>query len=236
MDTVVSGSEFAIYGVTAFFTTILPLFIAIGLIVTKKISSRPFIVGAGAFFISQVILRMPLLRMFGTQEWYVNFASTVLGLVIIGGLTAGIFEETARYFGAKLFLRNETYFSDAVGFGLGHAFCEVILFVGASNINAIFNGIALNKGTFIPTLVAQGAPQGYIDEVVANIANPQVFDAAMAILERVSVVGIHVAMTVLVFTAINKKNILYYFAAILVHTITNSVPAFIDTKENLLLV
>ena len=40
-------------------------------------------------------------------------------VIVVGGLSAGLFEETARLVGAKLLKQHRTY-KDMISFGLGH--------------------------------------------------------------------------------------------------------------------
>ena len=70
----ISNSTVLAFVFAAIFTLILPIAFIIILGVKKKISGLPLLLGAVAFFLSQIILRIPLLNVLSGQDWYRNFA------------------------------------------------------------------------------------------------------------------------------------------------------------------
>lgn len=198
-------------------TTIVPIVITIILCVKKKISIVPFFVGAAGFFIAQPILRMTIMGLLGTQQWYVNFLSTALGVVIIGGFTAGLFEETARLAGGKLLKSRNTY-HDSISYGLGHGFCEVV-FLGVSHFSNAILATMLSTGA--GESLQQLFPDETMDLLITTFVNTPVENYYIGLAERVFAVTFHVAMTVLVFYGIRKKKIWCYPVAILAHTLLN---------------
>ena len=75
--------------------------------------------------------------------------NVILSAILIGGLSAGIFEESARYLGARFILKNKRTYKDAISFGLGHGLCEVILLNGVANMNNTIYSILLNSSSFL---------------------------------------------------------------------------------------
>ncbi|MEG0693920.1 MAG: hypothetical protein RR444_12670, partial [Oscillospiraceae bacterium] len=55
-------------------TTVVPLVLLLVLGLKKKLSVIPMLVGASAFFVSQMILRLPIMSILSTQKWYQDFA------------------------------------------------------------------------------------------------------------------------------------------------------------------
>lgn len=85
-----------------------------------------FITGVLCFYISQPLLRIPLISFIGQKStWFalLPYTSIVLYYLIMG-FTAGLFEESARFIGLKLFRKNRTSWIDGLAFGLGHGGCE----------------------------------------------------------------------------------------------------------------
>lgn len=89
-----------------------------------------FGIGALTFFVSQVLLRIPLL------EWWQSHASTQVWIiansflyVLLLSFSAGLFEETGRLVSFKLLKKTDTLY-EAIAFGLGHGGIEAILLVG----------------------------------------------------------------------------------------------------------
>ncbi|MDO5028066.1 MAG: YhfC family glutamic-type intramembrane protease [Bacillota bacterium] len=97
-----------------------------------------FVLGCLSFFISQIVLRLPLLNYLNSNFSFTKFALAfplfVNGLILV---SAGLFEESFRFFFRKFFLRANNYkdqgllsFTDKIKapivFGLGHGLCEVV--------------------------------------------------------------------------------------------------------------
>ena len=102
---------------------VIPLLMLFYYIFNKKEMLKPFIVGVSVFFISQILLRLPLLT-------YVS---------IFLGLTAGIFEEVGRYIGFKYFLKNNKKYNDGLSFGFGHWGVEAFIIVGINAVVLLFS-------------------------------------------------------------------------------------------------
>ena len=84
----------------------------------------------------------------------------MLYAVVVGGLSAGLFEETARLGGAAI-LKNYRTWKDMVSFGLGHGLCEVMLIAGI---------IPMSYFKIIGTLLlAQGKKGVYLGMLSASV-------------------------------------------------------------------
>ena len=85
-----------------------------------------FITGVLCFYISQPIIRVPLLRLLMQKSS--TFAllpyTNILLYYLFAGFTAGLFEESARFIGLKIFRKGHTSWMDGMAFGLGHGGCE----------------------------------------------------------------------------------------------------------------
>lgn len=207
----------------ALMTLVFPVVLLLVLCLKHKISPKPMAVGILAFFVSQVCIRIPMLQVLAAQPWYKAFAKnqTVLYLIIVC-FTAGLFEETARYLGVRFFLKDQREYRDAVAFGLGHGFCEVVLLVGLSEVSMFAVGMMINGGSFNPSVASA---KQTIDSMLK--ITPVV--PLTAVWERVSAVMFHLFATVLVFRAVREKKILWYFAALGAHTVLDSVSSLLVT-------
>lgn len=85
-----------------------------------------FLTGVLCFYISQPLIRVPLLNRLGLKfEWLAFLPYTNIFLYFLFmGFTAGLFEESARYMGLKLFRSGRTSWADGIACGLGHGGCE----------------------------------------------------------------------------------------------------------------
>lgn len=199
-------------------TLVLPVVILLVLCFKHKISPKPMWFGVLAFFVSQICLRLPILSVLKTQAWFISFAKhdTTVYIFLLA-FTAGLFEETARYVGAKFCLKKEHAYRDAIGFGLGHGFCECILIVGLTEISNLTACLMVNTGA----LTASTAAGKQTINVLLSLTITALF---MAVWERVSTVLFHVFETVLIFRGVRESKIRWYFLALAAHTIVDSVP------------
>ena len=222
------------FALALFLTLLFPIMLILILAWKKKISLLPLGFGFLSFLLSQVLTRIPLLQAFSTQEWYQNFAvlhPVVLGLLL--AFTAGLFEETARLGGSALLgPRKPAFpggparpgyrtFEGALSFGLGHAFCEVILLAGLTHINNRIFCFLVSSGS--SQLLAQLLPAGQLELVTAQLSAVRVPDILAGLLERLSAVLFHLFATSLVFLAAARRKWILYPAAILAHTVFNCV-------------
>lgn len=211
-------------------TLLLPIVLVVVLLAMRKISAVPLIAGALSFFISQIVLRIPLLQLCATQQWFLSFAmNTLLYSVVVGGLSAGLFEETARLVGASL-LKNNRRYQDMIAFGLGHGLCEVVLLVGLGQINNILAFSMIVSSDFASAL---GMQQEVLQQLTAQLASIDPAMVYLGIVERISAVVFHLFATSLVFVAVKKKNNLFYLAAILAHTVFNTLAAVLLTTAGM---
>ena len=89
-----------------------------------------FLVGVLSFSVSQLLLRLPLLQYAGTNwDWFMllPYKNRVLYYGILG-LTAGLFEETARLLAFELVKRKKKFLDwrDGLALGLGHGGVEAV--------------------------------------------------------------------------------------------------------------
>lgn len=164
---------------------------------------KPFITGMAAFVISQPILRIPLLKLILPNfSWYLILQHNPYLYGIFLGLTAGIFEETARLIFMKVFLKNRVRMEDGLAFGLGHGGIEAMLFAGINSIAAMFM-----------------YPLGQID--LSNMGCLTILTGGA---ERIFAMAFHIGATIIVLYGIREqKSIRYTLLAILLHGLLDSM-------------
>lgn len=218
----IPASAAVYFGVAVFFTLLLPVILLVVYAVKKKLRPLPFLAGTLAFFVSQLLLRIPLLNLLSQQMDLEGFAAAnALLYTVLLSFSAGLFEESGRLAGVKL-LKERRSFSDMISFGLGHACCEMFLLVGLSNMGNLAVSLILGDQTLAEQFTA-AMPPDQIAEMYQQFANLQLLDLAMAILERVSAICYHLFASCLIFQAVNLKKYWYYPLAILAHTLFNSL-------------
>lgn len=110
---------------------LLPVLLLALLMRKKRSVLLMFCLGMLAFFLSQMVLRIPLLQLLQRQLSFSMFtlSSPVLYLLFLA-FTAGVFEEVARFLCFRSTRKRHDELWDALAFGLGHGGIEAMLLVG----------------------------------------------------------------------------------------------------------
>ena len=223
-----SGVQVASFAIAAFCTLVLPVALLIVLGALKKIRLAPLALGFVSFFVSQMVLRIPLLQLLAAAGALDAIAAnTVLYAVVVGGLSAGLFEESARLAGAAI-LKNQRTWKDMVSFGLGHGLCEVMLLTGMTHVNNLLLCAALSDPAGPLGVLLAGVDSATLELVAGQLAAATPGLVALGLLERVSAVLFHLFATSLVFTAVLRRQPGWYLAAIAAHTLFNAVAVLLS--------
>ena len=99
-----------------------------------------FLLGMICFVLSQLCLRLPLLKLLNNNLWIYSFQSLyplIYGFLLT--LSAGLFEEGGRFIFRDKILKENNSKSDAIIFGLGHGLIEVIfvIILSFNNLNLL---------------------------------------------------------------------------------------------------
>lgn len=181
---------------------------------------RAFGVGALAFFLSQVLIRLPLLNFVvpGLPEP----ARGVLLHPASLSFSAGLFEETARLVLMVLLLKGFHRFVDGVAFGLGHGGLEAVLLVGMTQVANLSLALLVNSGGW--DSVAGTMPPEAADALHAQLVDASPWLFLMAGLERIFAVVLHIGCSLIVLWGVHRgRRLLAWAAAVLLHGATNWV-------------
>ncbi len=163
----------------------------------KKGVGKAFFVGAAAFVVSQICVRIPILQLVLPQ--YAWFAIMQLNPWKYGwflGLSAGIFEEVARWVCIRFLMKEQRTLAHGLAFGMGHGGIEAMIFVGI-NVVVCLGMLLGGQGALLPL-------------------GP--WDAFLAGGERLYAIGFHVGATLLVLKGIRAgKALRYLISAIILH-------------------
>lgn len=224
-ENLISASTIGAIGTGVALLLVFPVLLLIILGVRKKISGAALALGFASFFISQIVLRVPLLTALSGIPSFASFASSnpYLYAFAVGGLSAGLFEETARLIGA-LILKKHRGYRDVVSFGLGHGFCEVLALAGFSYASLLSVALAINADAATLSSALGEEQMTLLLQQVQSITPVLVL---WAVMERVSAVLLHMFNTALVFRAVVQRNPLYYLLALGLHTVFNFAAALL---------
>ena len=164
----VSNSSIAAMCVTLFISLILPVVALIVYAVKNKkrgVASAWFL-GAAGFFVTQIVIRVPILSTLSLMPGFVSFVENHYVLyALMLGLTAALFEVVGRFACAKILIKNLTY-TKGFAAGLGHGGIEAMVLIGMTYVSNLLYVAMINTGA-IEGVIAQTEAMGV--EVAAEV-------------------------------------------------------------------
>lgn len=180
-----------------------------------------------AFFVSQILLRIPLLnQVLAKMPWYLQLAAESPYLCsLLVGLSAGIFEETARLLCFRFLMKKNRRFVDSLSFGFGHGGIEAILITGLSCLSTLQYCLMMNSGSF-ESLQSILPATNYV-HIYQSCTSLAVGTVLLGGVERIFAMGLHIGFTTLIWKGFREKQIWRYFAvAVLLHGLIDTMSAF----------
>jgi uncharacterized membrane protein YhfC len=203
---------------------VLPVVLGVFLARRTKVSWSLFAVGAGTFILSQV-LHLPFNRWLllpGLESAGINPAGPLSGQLVYAlalGLSAGLFEEPARYLVLRFGLKSARSWKEALMFGAGHGGVESVL-LGVLVLVAFLQVLA-----YRPEALAT-LPQDQQALAAAQVEAYWALPWHMALLgavERIFTMCFHLSAAVLVMQVfIRRGRFWWLLAAVTWHTLLNA--------------
>lgn len=208
---------------------VLPILLGFWLTRKFKLSWKLFFAGAATFIVSQ-ILHIPFLV--GMTAMFANGTlpsppvawSTAFNAVFLG-LAAGIFEETSRWVLYTFILKKNRSWNEGVLIGAGHGGVEAFL-LGVMGVFTLINMIVLRN----VDISAMGIPVEQLaaaqQQVDAFWASPA-YIGLLGFVERVFAITLHIALSVMVLYGIAYKKPLWFWLAVLWHSIVDAAAVYL---------
>ncbi len=210
------------------FEILFPILLAVWF--TRRYKTRWSVIAAGALaFLAAQIVHIPVL--YGLTAAFQNgvlpappFAYHVVFNAALLGLLAGLFETTARWVAFRILGDRVRTWEAGVTLGIGHGGAESALFVGLPVLV-----------TFVSMLALRGSSQA-VDPSLAGDLHAQVmtyfsqsWDIALAgMLERLTAITMHVALSLVVLQVFLRRNGWFFLAAVLWHALTDAGTAMMS--------
>jgi uncharacterized membrane protein YhfC len=208
--------------------------LALGVFLARRLKTgwRPYLIGVGTFLGSQ-ILHIPF------NSWLLSPAFDRLGLnppwqgtgLIVAacalGLSAGVFEEGARYIVLRRWLRDARTWSQGVMFGAGHGGVEAVA-VGVITLIALFQAVAYRDAD-LSSLV----PPDQLSAAQAQLAAYWEAPPSLIVLgsvERAIALCVQISLAVVVVRAVTRGNPAWLALAIGWHAFTDALAVFVATR------
>lgn len=218
------------YFLNGFLMIAMPVGLAIFLTRRWKLGSGIWWIGFITFVLSQVghipfnAMVNPLFNQFGFIA--LNPTLQLLTKSVFLGLSAGVFEEGARYLILRFWAKGVRSWRTGILFGAGHGGAEAVIF-GALALYSSIQLVAVRDMT--PDQLSQAFGAGNVALAQAQIAafwSAPWYMTLLGALERFFTIPCQIAMAVMVVQTFTRKNISWLFIAIGYHALLDSVAVF----------
>ena len=192
---------------------ILPLAFAVAYALRHKKQGiwSAWLLGAAGFFVPQMLIRIPILNMLGTNAGFLAFTQAHPVLYILAlAFTAGLFELAGRL-AATLLLRKNLTYRRSLAAGLGHGGIEAILLAGVtciSNLVLFFLIQSVGFDALVAQTAAAGGDVSYLETIPGAFAATSPATFLLSGFERLLTMACHAAMSVIVCYSVYRKRIL----------------------------
>jgi uncharacterized membrane protein YhfC len=215
------------YALNGLLMIAMPIGLAIFLTRRWKLGWGVWWIGFATFIISQVghiPFNWVMQKLFGQVGiLYWPQMTQMIFYAVFYGLSAGIFEEGARYLVLRFWAKKARSWRNGVLFGAGHGGVEAII-LGALVLSSYVSMLVLRSGD-LSTLVPAGQIELVQQQVAAYWSGPW-YDGLLGAVERFLTIPCQIFMAVLVMQAFTRKNIAWLFAAIGFHALLDAVAVF----------
>lgn len=205
--------------------------VALGLWLASRHGARwgVFVAGAVTFVLSQVghlpfnqFLLGPLALSMG---WVAQDGTITLMGAVLYGLSAGVFEELARYLVLRFWKRDVRSWGEGMMFGAGHGGIEAVL-LGGLALTALVQALAARGVEDLSTLVSPDQ----VDVLRASLESYWSLPWYVALLgafERVLAMTLHLSLTLLVVQGLRSGRLRWLGAAIIWHALADALVVYV---------
>lgn len=201
---------------------LLPLIVAFYIHRRFQVRWRFFVYGALVFFVSQIILRIPLVQLAQAQLAPTLAASqtAVVVWVAVLALTAGLVEEIGRWLGYLILIKHDRTWRVGLMYGAGHGGLESMLLVGGLSIIGLVSIIGLYT-TDYSKLQLTAAQLAQIEQARQQVAGLAWWMPILGAYERFITVFFQIALSILVLQVFVRHSLWWLGIAIALHAVVD---------------
>ena len=195
----------------------LPIVLLILVKIKLKAKLTSFVIGCATFIVFALMLE-PILHSVVLTATGTLLTDNIILYGLYGGLAAALFEETGRLIAMKFFMKDSLNKPNALMYGIGHGGIEAILLVGMTYVSNLMTAVMINSGALQASveLVDAELQQTTFEQIKVLWELPS-WQFYMAGVERLAALILQIALSVLVYKAVAKKNRTYWFIAFGIH-------------------
>lgn len=212
----------------------MPIGLAVFLVRKLKTEWYLFGIGTATFILSQVFhipfnhwVLKPLVASLGLDFTQKGWQLAAMGVIF--GLSAGLFEEIARYLGYRFWVKSDRNWGSALMYAAGHGGIESII-LGILVLLSFIQVISL-RGVDLASVVGADQIELVQAQIEAYWATPWHL-AILGALERLSTICFHLSATVLVLQVFIRKKIAWLALAIVWHTLVDAIAVYASQTWN----
>ncbi len=194
--------------------------------------ARNILLGIVAFILFALVLE-------GAMHWYflklnpVTSAwlkSSTWGFVVYGAGAAALFEETGRFLAMRFFVKRTGDAGTAVAYGIGHGGAEALIVGALAQMQILTFAVMQNAGA-LDVILGKKVPPAALAKLHEALAHLNFMTALVGGIERISALLIQVALSLLVWRAVSRRQSRWFFAALAAHAGVDSVAALFQKGQ-----
>lgn len=181
--------------------------------------------GAATFVLSQVG-HIPFNSLV-VRLWQPDLTTQLIPYFIFLGLSAGLFEESARYLTFRFWAKEARSWGQGLMVGAGHGGIEAIL-VGLLFFLQVANLVFYRVGLLDTALKSVSSEEiALLDAAATALFSLPWYEALLGGVERIFAICLHLSASLMVLRAVTTGNWGWYAAAIGWHALTNTVSLYL---------
>jgi uncharacterized membrane protein YhfC len=210
------------YAVNFLLMIIMPLVLARFIARRRRVGWGLFAMGAVTFIASQIghiPFNWLVLQRFALLPADTAVLSNLIILALFVGLSAGVFEEGARYLTYRYWATEARTWGKGLMLGAGHGGAEAIILGLLGGVNFVVLA-AMRNGAFLDQIPAEQLP--LLEAQLTTMFTAPWYSVLLGAAERLFALSAHLAMSLLVMQVFTRGQIRWLFASILWHTLLNA--------------
>lgn len=145
---------------------------------------------------------------------------------VIGGLLAGICEETARWVGFKFLKRKADRYGSAFALGVGHGGIESIILAVLGTGATLFTVLFYNAGGEVAKGVSTNEVQYMLYQIEQFWTTPWV-NGLLPGVERVIAMSLQIFLSTLVWKAVVDRSFIWFALAVIYHAVVDALAVYL---------
>jgi len=209
----------------------LPVFLAVFVTRYFRVSWWVVLAGVLTFLASQAIHYPAVLginALFNSGSIPVptgNWVHVVNG--VIGGLLAGIAEETARWVGFKLLNKKAERYGSSFALGVGHGGMESILLAVMGTGATLFTVLTYNAGGQIAKGISIEEAQYMLYQIDMFWTTPW-YNGLLPGVERIIALSLQIVLSTMVWRAVVDRSFTWFFLALIYHAVVDALAVYLS--------